>query len=409
MKLDCDQASLTVRRRFSLFALHLLAMLLVAVLTTLLTVSSHLLLQSGQRQQTIKKNFDGYYRYTLHDSLYEPDEFYQFRKDRERLNTVVTFYNGLHQSSDITLLSIFHQPLYLSAFDKGDNFLYGDQSVTIPDSTELPLAVKSVQLNQKAFEFYKLTIKDGETLDWGSLSFSVTQPYPLILGSNYRGHYQVGDLLVADLYMKDISFQVVGFLPPNSSIYYQLTPEFYLDDYMIVPYPSLLSKVGAEDFSFEGMLYFSMLNSQFVTRLPMEKILDIVQHQSYESGFTDFSIKEIGNFRLKYEQLIALVGHYRWLIVMLLVVLILIFAYLITSLILLILHCQRDLIGVSYLLGYPLKSKIVFKVCSLLCFTSVIICAFIELTRFDQLRLVPFVFLGNLLLYGKLYVLLRKH
>ncbi|MBF0776747.1 hypothetical protein BVE84_04845 [Streptococcus azizii] len=400
---------MTKRRKvFSLSLLHGVSIVLVVLLTSLITISSQLLLKNSQARHNLNQMSHGYSRYTLIDTLLEDADFYQFRTDREKLNTLVNFYNSLYQSQGFEFLPTFNQPLFIQSFDKGENFLYSREIDNFNQSTPQPMAVKSFQISQKAFNFYQLTVEEGEEFDWKNMTLSNLENYPIILGHHYRGHYQVGDKLVAGFYTKDVTFEVKGFLPPNSYVYYKGNPEFYLDDYLVVPYPPILAAVGADDFSFEGILYFAMLNSQFVTRLSEGEMLRVIQRYSHQSGFVDYSIIEVDDFFIKYEQLLSAVTYSRMLLIILLVVLSSLFCYLIISLSILILRYYRDSIRVSWLMGNDLKARILFRICSLYYMVSILTCLLIEIILFKDFLILPFGLLGNLLLYLGIYSILCK-
>lgn len=380
--------------------LQVVAILLVVLLTGLLTVSGHLLYHNSQVGHRVKQLSSGYDSYTLIDTLYEDEAFRAFRQDPDRLNTLRTFYNTLYQSDEIELLSTFTQPLFIENFDKSDHFLY--QPKLSEDPTELA-SVKSFQLNQKAFDFYQLKVDKGEPLDWGAISLVDSAPYPILLGSDYRQEYAIGDKIVAEIYLKKLTFEVKGFLAPNSLVYYKGNSEFYLDDMIVVPYPVVLPEVPEEDFLFEGILYFAMLNSQFVTRLPLDELLAFLRQGSQESGFVDFSLLEVSDFALKYEQLLSVVRHLQLLLIGVLVILSLLFLFLMISLVLAILRHQREAITVSWLMGYDLRRRILWRVCFLLYLSSVLTCLSIELFLMRSLLLFPLAVVGNAFLYQLLY------
>ncbi|MER0123573.1 hypothetical protein ABPH35_07655 [Streptococcus sp. ZJ93] len=408
MKISNRHVMTKLRKVFSLFLFHGVSIVLVVLLTSLITISSQLLLKNSQARHNLNQMSNGYSRYTLVDTLLEDADFYQFRTDREKLNTLVTFYNSLYQSQELEFLPTFNQPLFIQSFDKGENFLYDREIDHFAQSNQQPAAVKSFQISQKAFNFYQLTVEEGEEFNWKNINLSNLEAYPILLGNHYRKHYQIGDKLVAGFYTKDITFEVKGFLPPNSYVYYKGNTEFYLDDYLVVPYPPILAAVGTDDFSFEGILYFAMLNSQFVTRLSEAEMLTVIQRHSRQSGFVDFSIIEVDDFVIKYKQLLSAVTYSRMLLIMLLVFLSSLFCYVIISLSILILRSHRDSIRVNWLLGNNLKVRILLRICSLHYIVSILTCLFIEIILFKDFRILPFVLLGNLLLYLGMYYMLCK-
>ncbi|HFR3771560.1 TPA: hypothetical protein ACHVGM_002023, partial [Streptococcus suis] len=307
--------------------LHLLASLLVILLTVVITLTSQLLLKNDQAKNNITRLSNGYYSYTIIDTLYEDDAFYQFRSDKESLDTLRIFYNNLYQSKEIELLATFNQPLFIQSFNKGEKFLYDEGMLETNGNTKDPEAVKSFQMNRKAFDFYHLKVEEGEEIDWPSISLLDFNSYPILLGSQFREHYKLGDKITGEFYTKTITFEVKGFLEPNSYVFYKGNAEFYLDDYIVIPYPIELPDIKTKDFTFEGILYFAMINSQFATRLPREKVLEVLREQSEKSGFVDFSLLEVDDFLIKYEQLLSVISRLQILLIILVVALGILFLY----------------------------------------------------------------------------------
>lgn len=385
-----------IRKTIPLCFLHLLAILLVILLTGVMTLSSQLLFKNAQTKNNITQLSNGYYSYTIIDTLVEDDAFYKFRSNKESLDTLRVFYNNLYRSKEIELLSTFNQPLFIQSFNKGENFLYDEG------------AVKSFQMNQKAFDFYKLKVEEGDRIDWGGISLVDSDSYPILLGSHFRKHYKLGDKITAEFYMKTVTFEVKGFLEPNSYVFYKGNAEFYLDDYIVIPYPTELPEIKAKDFTFEGVLYFAMINSQFATRLPREKVLAVLREQSEKSGFFAFSLLEVDHFLIKYEQLLSVISRLQILLIMLLVALGILFLYVIGSILVFILRYRADEIRISWLIGYNIRNQMLFRTCAWLYLASLLTCFVIEMLLFKQIVVLPIMIVSNLILYFIIYCVLNK-
>lgn len=397
-----------VRKIVPLCFLHLIAILLVVLITGIITTSSQLLFKNTQSKNDITRLSNGYYSYTLIDTLFEDDDFYKFRTDKKSLNTLRVFYNSLYQSKDLELLSTFNQPLFIKSFDKGEEFLYDQGVSTTQENNQEPKAVNSFQISQKAFDFYNIQIEDGEKIDWEAITLSDFESYPVLLGSRFHEHYKIGDKITAEFYMKEVIFEVKGFLEPNSYVYYKGNSEFYLDNYIIVPYPLELQEIGTKDFTFEGILYFAMINSQFVTRLPTNKVLTVLREQSEKSEFYAFSTLGVDDFTIKYGQLLSVISHLQLLLIVLLVILCMLFFYLIINILLYLLRYQKDIICISWLIGYNVKNKILLRTCSLLYSLSLMTCFCIEVILFKQIFVLPIMMISNLIMYATVYHMLIK-
>lgn len=399
---------LTLKARISLFFIYGVTGILVVLTTIWLAISSQLLVKNHETKQHLDSVSRDYRRYTLRDTLLGDDEFYFFRTDRESLNKLVTFYNGLYQTPHIEVLTAFNQPIFINGFDKGSEFFYQQNQEGMRNSRGPVIAVKAFQLNQKAFDFYGLRLEGGSRFSWEDSQLTKDGLNPIILGSRYKSHYKVGDRIIADFYSEGVNFEVQGFLAEGSFVYYQGSPEFYLDDYMLIPYPTILSEITAGDFSMEGILYFAMLNGQFVTKLPQKDIIRIIQEQSRQSGFTAIKIEEIDDFLMQYNQLLSIVEQQRGLFGVLLAVLSCLFCYLMFNLFVLILRYYADVIQVSLIIGENLTARILYRLGFGLGLLSSFTCLLTEFVLFRPSFITVLSVVANLVLYVVFYRLLNR-
>lgn len=205
-------------------------------------------------------------RYTVKDNYYDEDGFYEFRQSENNINMLADFYNECYDSKVMTLVSVFNQPLFIESF-MGDKRFYYNSDEFMEGSQNTQVGIKSVQMNRKTFEFYKMDIEDG----------------------------------------KEFEFAVAGFLKENSCIYYKTASEFCLDQYIVIPYPVKLWEVEPKNFEFEGILYFAMINCDLITDAGHEAFIEEVKRMSDKTGFTEFSIIGIDEFMIKNIPLIVFV------------------------------------------------------------------------------------------------------
>lgn len=69
-------------------------------------------------------------------------------------------------------ISVFNQPINVEKFVGKEQFLYNSQEFRDEynrDTTNVN--VKAIQLNQGAFDFYKLKVADGRTFDWEKVDY----------------------------------------------------------------------------------------------------------------------------------------------------------------------------------------------------------------------------------------------
>lgn len=393
-----------IRRLF----LYLVLCLLTASMSFLIAESLVLNQYATSKKDTISSEVIGLQRYTIVDNLLEDKDFHQFRHNQQNVNSVIDFYNRLADSKVINLLSVFDQPLYIENFQGKQEFLYGSQDFQ-ESNQGYPTAVNALQLNKNAFEFYHLSLEEHQTVDWQDIDYENDKPIPLILGHNYRTFYKIGDRLRSDLYSKDKTFQVIGFLPQNSFIYYNNEPEFYLDNYMIVPYPLHLSPVKTDDMRFESILSFAMINSDFVSQASQQEVIDEIKSISNSSGFSQFSLINLDNTFLKYDALLNIISHNQALLFLTIGGLSVVYGIILYTMLLALLRLKLPYYQVSWLLGYPTYLReakyLTFGLLILSVLVSII--PFVQFTTLPSLLSASF-FLLNLALFFLLYKLLIK-
>lgn len=257
------------------------------------------------RESQIKNVYEGKRLYTIVDNFYNGDEFYEFRQYSENIDYLGRFYNALVVSQNLKFISIFNQAIPIKNFQGDEQFYYNSQAF-INEHKDVPVNVKAMQLNSAVSELYQLSVARGASFDWREVDYG-SNTLPVILGSNYDGVYNIGDTFMGNYYGRDMSFKVIGILEANTFIYYKGDPEFYLDTYILVPYPMYCASVNPADFHFEGILYFAMVNGDIISTLDEQALLKEIKNIANTTGFDDFSLIGISDFAWKYDVLISVI------------------------------------------------------------------------------------------------------
>lgn len=241
--------------------------------------------------------------YGLRDTLITAEPFREFRQDPSRLRQLAEFYNVLNSSEEISFTSAFNQPLPIADFRGGDGY-DGWQDMGAPPKGVYrdPISgrdmqdVLSLQLNQRAFEFAGFEVAEGQGFDWDRVDYSAST-LPVLLGSGYSSLYTVGDVLAGELYGQQFSFRIIGILEPNSSMFYQGTFGFFVDDRVIVPYPPRLD-IADDTLDFTGILGFAMINTNFPasTALSTDDVTGLIAQTSAATGFTSVELKGVPQY-----------------------------------------------------------------------------------------------------------------
>jgi len=257
------------------------------------------------KESRIKNVYEGKRFYTIVDNFYDADAFYEFRQHSKNINRLGEFYNGLVESSKLEFISIFNQPINIKQYKGDAGFLYNSQEFRnekILDTSN----VKAIQLNSAAFELYQLSAAQGLSIDWHAVDYQ-KGVLPVLLGADYNGVYAVGSTFKGNFYGRTMTFEVVGLLEPNTFVYYKGNPEFYLDKYIVMPYPELCKSVDAMDFHFEGILYFAMINGDAATTLGEKSFLREIKNIADSTEFTDFSVVGIPILSMRYAEMISVI------------------------------------------------------------------------------------------------------
>lgn len=99
--------------------------------------------------------------------------------------------------------------------------------------------INSVQINQIGWELFPVEVAVGRGFEDADFEERlVGGTVPIILGSNYAGYYEIGDIITADYLFLAFDFEVVGILAENQRTF-QFTADYFLDNYMIIPHFSL--------------------------------------------------------------------------------------------------------------------------------------------------------------------------
>lgn len=220
------------------------------------------------------------------------------------MRTVGAFYNALNDDPSLQFLSVFNQSVPITQFHGDERFGhahgtdlrgFGEYEDMLGRTVK---DIKALQLNQQAFEFYRLKVSSGKSFNWDDADCS-SSDIPVILGSSYRSHYGIGDELEGGFYTHDaVTYRVIGFLEENSSLYYKGEVNYYLDEHMLIPYPQSLDLDQYGDDDFFGFLSFAMINSDIAAPKEMtsREVLARLDSAKSTSGFSDYTLLNIPSY-----------------------------------------------------------------------------------------------------------------
>ncbi|WP_159572021.1 hypothetical protein [Curtobacterium sp. 18060] len=217
--------------------------------------------------------------YTVIDDL-DPEAFEAIRRDERALDAVASFVDRIDDEPGFRFISSYDQPVTVQDFRGDDRFDVGyGTEYTLngkyqDESGRSVQDIKSIQLNETAFEFAGLSVQDGKPIDWDAVDWASGR-IPVLLGNEYRGVYELGQRLTGSVILQEQELEVVGFLEPDSAMYFRGEANHYLDDTVIVPYPPTLAGLDRAaldrlDPELFGRLVFQVLNAD----LAVDRSLD---------------------------------------------------------------------------------------------------------------------------------------
>lgn len=185
----------------------------------------------------LEKAYNDKIIYQIIDGYTDPDEFEAFRAEPNALNIIKNYYNELINANSFDYLAMF------------------DQSVKSDDLHD----IKTFQMNKQAVNYFNLNVVNGRQFEEKDFCDN-DNVIPVLLGNIYKGSFKVGDTISVTYYQKKIQLQVIGFLRENTMVYFNGNPEFYLDEYIIMPYINYNDAKTEFDEWFQKIVYFSMIN-----------------------------------------------------------------------------------------------------------------------------------------------------
>lgn len=253
--------------------------------------------------------------YTLIDQFTgDPAGFERFRASPARLDELSAFVEDLDDEPGIRFISAYDQPLPVThfrgdeRFDVGYGTEYSMRGEYADESGRVVRDLKSIQMNQSAFEFAGLRVVAGSEPDWGAVDYTAPS-VPVLLGADYDGVYDVGDTFDGSLLFRDLTFEVRGFVAPDSTMYFRGDVNHFVDDTVIVPYPEALASLIDTDQAFAGMLEFQMLNADLAVNrhLTVDDVLARLDRLADSTGFTDYSLTGVPTYFVQLSQVRRLV------------------------------------------------------------------------------------------------------
>ncbi len=234
-------------------------------------------------KDNLEKIYDNKVIYQLIDGYSDPDEFSEFLRQPDTLTTLKKFYNKLNTANHFQYLAMFNQKILVDDTDL--KFL----DVQPIDGGTMK-KINAFQLNMRAQSYFNLDVTEGKLFSLESFK-DRGAIMPVLLGSKYAKSFAVGNHIVASYYQKEVTLEVMGILKENSLIYFNTDPEFYLDEYIILPYVNYTDPKTNLEEEFQKIDYFAMINGYISVEMgtePSQDMMSEIEVISQQTGFYNY-------------------------------------------------------------------------------------------------------------------------
>lgn len=222
--------------------------------------------------------------------LKAPESTAKFRK----------FVALLQESEYFEYIMMYKQPVNIVNYRGKDNNIYGyeyasdisDKTITYEDEDGIlksKTSVKAFWVSYNIFDFFDLELNKGNPFCEDDFILNPEKPISVILGANYAGDYNVGDVIDIRFIFSQNKAKVIGFLQEGSNVFFNDTL-LNLDNYVIMPTFLNDDYDGKEIYNFSVNYFYLLRTSGCITsRLAIDDIQEIISDYSREAGFNSES------------------------------------------------------------------------------------------------------------------------
>lgn len=314
----------------------------------------------------LKDTYDGKAIFQIIDNYVEEKEDLFFNNE-DYLNITKNFYNNLNNNNNFNYLSIIDQPIFIKD-NNIENIFYegydeGFEPNKIKLNTDSYVAIKSIQMNQNAFDFNKLNIELGRAFNTKDFEYNNDNLVPIILGQDYINKFKINDILEMNFLEKDLKGKVIGFLSSDSTTISVNSLNTSLNRYIILPHMNFSTPMNELDSTFQKRTYLQRISGFIVTKDIKSDIKNMkqeVEKISQKTGFKEYLFLGENKYMTEYKNIMLLLSENKSLIAIFLSMIFLLYIF-ITSLILYLQNKKRlSYFSTLYLIGLS-KKQILFK------------------------------------------------
>ncbi|WP_459763281.1 hypothetical protein [Alkaliphilus crotonatoxidans] len=233
--------------------------------------------------------------YSLHDDADDDGSYQKYINSELEYFKLYKFVDELRNNKDFSFISTIIQPVELFGKDIPEKFRYGYEEGIIEEpfilDNEFLIGVKSVQVSKNVFSEFDISVDEGRSFLEQDFVLGNDGRGKVILGNQYKDYYGIGDSFECIYLFEKMSFEVIGFLPPDTYI-----PRngrlLYVDRYIIIPAFSEIDIDRYQDLAQIALL--QQANGQIVTSKTNLDVPRLVNDLSDKYNTLRFRVFEIG-------------------------------------------------------------------------------------------------------------------
>jgi len=200
---------------------HLGLVTILLIIAMIFWRNHSVLTQLDQDKSLSRSSGNELVRYHIFDAYTGDDEkvFFKVSDNVERLKK---FYNSLVTNEEITFIEMGFQPISIENFEGEAKFEYGYESGHNGENYRTEnrefTSVKALHYNQQLIDSFELELEFGEMPLEENFNLTQNEPISVILGSEYKGTYDIGDTFMVDNVGLFSKCKVIGILSENQYV-----------------------------------------------------------------------------------------------------------------------------------------------------------------------------------------------
>lgn len=275
---------------------HKLLMLLMIILITCSFSILGLVLDQGNKLKESAADYSETYGKTTYyftaDGMTD-QQYYEYLddEDTEIYRKIEAFKNLLLAEKRILFISLVEQPVEIYGTDIPDIFLdgyeegQGDFGIFQMDGEDW-YRTKSLQVSDSFFEFFQIQAASGRGFEPQDYTYQEGKQIPVMLGDEYAGTFQLGDIITCNYLSADVSLEVVGFLEGDTFFYDEMNKEFKsCGRYIVLPAFS-----SNETEYFDKIRLLTQVGGMIISNLGYLEVKKIFDEIQQEAGVNELHI-----------------------------------------------------------------------------------------------------------------------